>query len=167
MSQAVFYGVFVYFWMKIRFFCSCCTISPQNVCSSCWQIIWLTSSCIHRIRSLVELCYYDAVQVPVLWPWELCVGTGKERPENPLSGKLRRQVSDQGRTDFSVSDTNLPGSLSSAGNSLTWPLLTNLADDCMQDITQLCLLGLPMYSLTIEKHTEKLFITCTFRLAHL
>lgn len=125
MSQAVFYGVFVYFWMKIRFFCSCCTISPQNVCSSCWQIIWLTSSCIHRIRSLVELCYYDAVQVPVLWPWELCVGTGKERPENPLSGKLRRQVSDQGRTDFSVSDTNLPGSLSSAGNSLTWPLLTN------------------------------------------
>lgn len=80
---------------------------------------------LYRICSAVELSHYDAVQVPVLWPWELCIRTREKRPENPSSGQIAEWLPDEGRTNISVSDTNLPGSLYSAGNSLTWPLLTN------------------------------------------
>lgn len=85
---------------------------------------WLPLS-LYRICSAVELSHNDAVQVPVLWPWELCIRTREKRPENPSSGQIAEWLPDEGRTNISVSDTNLPGSLYSAGNSLTWPLLTN------------------------------------------
>lgn len=85
---------------------------------------WLPLS-LYRICSAVELSHNDAVQVPVLWPWELCIRTREKRPENPSSGQITEWLPDEGRTNISVSDTNLPGSLYSAGNSLTWPLLTN------------------------------------------
>lgn len=102
---------------RIKSVCSCDTISLTSI-----QFVFMTDFLpLYRICSAVELSHNDAVQVPVLWPWELCIRTREKRPENPSSGQIAEWLPDEGRTNISVSDTNLPGSLYSAGNSLTWP----------------------------------------------